>query len=306
MLYSEKFLSELRSTVKGMLLNGDIADICNVKELLKYSNIEFSDFIKPLFNEDSGGSTPLQRVTDDDINDRALNGILSGIREIDLKNAPEGINSKTLTNTYAVIVHGEVLKPDCDIITATSSSEHNLSDSDGNVPVPKRIKSKTGSNLVTLEPKYLPYFRRESSPGNLEGIVLVFPKSFIIEDLVTGELLYKNNLNVCKLLSLEEYDLISFNLDKDNKLVDIVTEGKAIDYIGKRIIDFAVLKDEDGYYLSTNIHGESLSDCGSSVDPYYIPNSVVEAYDIQEGDYIDLRLNKSDSAPRILSIRHIT
>lgn len=258
MLYSEKFLSELRSTVKGMLLNGDIADICNVKELLKYSNIEFSDFIKPLFNEDSGGSTPLQRVIDDDI------------------------------------------------ITATSSSEHNLSDSDGNLPVPKRIKSKTGSNLVTLEPKHLPYFRRESSPGNLEGIVLVFPKSFIIEDLVTGELLYKNNLNVCKLLSLEEYDLISFNLDKDNKLVDIAIEGKAKDYIGKRIIDFAVLKDEDGYYLSTNIHGESLSDCGSSVDPYYIPNSIVEAYDIQEGDYIDLRLNKSDSTPRILSICHIS
>lgn len=266
MLYSEKFLSELRSTVKGMLLNGDIADICNVKELLKYSNIEFSDFIKPLFNEDSGGST----------------------------------------NTYAVIGHDEVLKPDCDIITATSSFEHNLSDSDGNVSVPKKIKSKTGSNLVTLEPKYLPYFQRESSPGSLEGIVLVFPKSFIIQDLVTGELLYKNNLNVCKLLSLEEYDLISFNLDKDNKLVDIVTEGKAIDYIGKRIIDFAVLKDEDGYYLSTNIHGESLSDCGSSVSPYYIPNSIVESYDIQEGDYIDLRLNKSDSAPRILSIHHIT
>lgn len=302
MLYSEKFLSELRSTVKGMLLNGDIADICNVKELLKYSNIEFSDFIKPLFNEDSGGFytpardsvTSVRGVIDDDINDPAL------------KNVTEEINTKIPTNTYAVIGHGEVLKPDCDIITATSSSEHNLSDSDGNLPVPKRIKSKTESNLVTFEPKHLPYFRRESSPGNLEGIVLVFPKSFIIEDLVTGELLYKNNLNVCKLLSLEEYDLISFNLDKDNKLVDIVTEGKAIDYIGKRIIDFAVLKDEDGYYLSTNIHGESLSDCGSSVDPYYIPNSIVEAYDIREGDYIDLRLNKSDSAPRILSIRHIT
>ena len=266
MLYSEKFLSELRSTVKGMLLNGDIADICNVKELLKYSNIEFSDFIKPLFNEDNGGSTPQQRV------------VLPPVRRV----------------------------MDDDIITATSSSEHNLSDSDGNLLVPKRIKSKTESNLVTLEPKHLPYFRRESSPGNLEGIVLVFPKSFIIEDLVTGELLYKNNLNVCKLLSLEEYDLISFNLDKDNKLVDIATEGKAIDYIGKRIIDFAVLKDEDGYYLSTNIHGESLSDCGSSVDPYYIPNSIVEAYDIREGDYIDLRINKSDSAPRILSICHIT
>ena len=98
MLYSEKFLSELRSTVKGMLLNGDIADICNVKELLKYSNIEFSDFIKPLFNEDSGGSTPLQRVTDDDINDRALNGILSGIREIDLK-TPQRVLTLRLSQT---------------------------------------------------------------------------------------------------------------------------------------------------------------------------------------------------------------
>ena len=52
MLYSENFLNELRSTVKEMLLNGDILEICKVKELLEYSNIDFSDFIAPMLNDD--------------------------------------------------------------------------------------------------------------------------------------------------------------------------------------------------------------------------------------------------------------
>lgn len=49
MLYSDNFLNELRNTVKEMLLNGDIPQISQVKELLEYSNIEFGDFIEPLF-----------------------------------------------------------------------------------------------------------------------------------------------------------------------------------------------------------------------------------------------------------------
>ena len=51
MLYSNNFLNELRSTVKEMLLNGDISDICKVKELLEYSNVEFGDFIEPLLKD---------------------------------------------------------------------------------------------------------------------------------------------------------------------------------------------------------------------------------------------------------------
>ena len=39
MLYSDNFLNELRNTVKEMLLNGDIPQISQVKELLEYSNI---------------------------------------------------------------------------------------------------------------------------------------------------------------------------------------------------------------------------------------------------------------------------
>lgn len=52
MLYSDNFLNELRNTVKEMLLNGDIPQISQVKELLEYSNIEFGDFIAPLLNDD--------------------------------------------------------------------------------------------------------------------------------------------------------------------------------------------------------------------------------------------------------------
>ena len=52
MLYSNNFLNELRSTVKEMLLNGNILEINKVKELLDYSNIEFGDFIAPMLKDD--------------------------------------------------------------------------------------------------------------------------------------------------------------------------------------------------------------------------------------------------------------
>ena len=52
MLYSDNFLNELRSTVKEMLLTGNILEINKVKELLEYSNIEFSDFIAPILKDD--------------------------------------------------------------------------------------------------------------------------------------------------------------------------------------------------------------------------------------------------------------
>ena len=51
MVYSNSFLEELRSSVKDMLLEGDISEICKVKDLLEYSDISFSDFIKPLLKE---------------------------------------------------------------------------------------------------------------------------------------------------------------------------------------------------------------------------------------------------------------
>ena len=52
MLYSDNFLNELRSTVKEMLLNGNILEINKVKELLEYSNIEFGNFIAPMLKDD--------------------------------------------------------------------------------------------------------------------------------------------------------------------------------------------------------------------------------------------------------------
>jgi hypothetical protein len=53
MVYSDSFLEELRSSVKDMLLEGDISEICKVKDLLEYSDISFSDFIKPLLKEET-------------------------------------------------------------------------------------------------------------------------------------------------------------------------------------------------------------------------------------------------------------
>lgn len=53
MVYSNSFLKELRSSVRDMLLKGDISEICKVKDLLEYSDISFNDFIKPLLKEET-------------------------------------------------------------------------------------------------------------------------------------------------------------------------------------------------------------------------------------------------------------
>ena len=67
MLYSDNFLNELRSTVKEMLLNGNILEINKVKELLEYSNIEFGNFIAPMLKDDCSVSENLNVDFKDDL-----------------------------------------------------------------------------------------------------------------------------------------------------------------------------------------------------------------------------------------------
>ena len=292
MLYSNNFLNELRNTVKEMLLNGDISNICNVKELLAYSNIDFGDFIKPLFTEDCSVSTQKGTLEDDLV----------------------GIDTETFGNTIAVTKpSGEVLHfPTTPVVTVTPSSVHGHYGADGNLTVtPLETHPRTGYNSQELglleedepkkaEPKYMPYFHNMTSPGRLEGVVIYKLKAFIVEDLVTGELLYKHTHYIARLLNLEHGDVISFNIADENKLIDITREAKYEFNDGINVVyNCPVLQDEDGYYVPTDMNGRSLTEHGSPVSPYNIPYNVVDDYGIQEDDAVDLYI-QPNSIPYVL------
>lgn len=152
------------------------------------------------------------------------------------------------------------------------------------------------------EPKYMPYFHDVTSPGKLEGVVTYKLRAFIVEDLVTGKLLYKNTHHIARLFNLEHGDVISFNITDDYKLVDITREAEYDFEDGIKVVTKCpVLKDEDGYYVPTDMNGSSLTEHGSSVSPYNIPYNVVEAYGIQEDDSVDLYI-QPNSIPYVLYV----
>ena len=144
------------------------------------------------------------------------------------------------------------------------------------------------------------YFHRTNSPGKLEGVVVYKLKAFIIEDLVTGEMLYKNTHYIARVLGLMHGDVISFNVTDDNKLVDITREDVHDFDNGINVVtNCPVSKDEDGFYVPTDMNGRSLTEYGSPVSPYNIPYNVVEAYGIQEDDFVDLYI-QPNSIPYVL------
>lgn len=146
------------------------------------------------------------------------------------------------------------------------------------------------------------YFHRTNSPGKLEGVVVYKLKAFIIEDLVTGEMLYKNTHYIARVLGLMHGDVISFNVTDDNKLVDITREDVHNFDNGINIVtNCPVSKDEDGFYVPTDMNGNSLTEHGSSVSPYNIPYNVVESYGIQEDDSVDLYI-QPNSIPYVLYV----
>lgn len=61
------------------------------------------------------------------------------------------------------------------------------------------------------------------------------------------------------------------------------------------------MKDDDGYYVPTDMNGRSLTESGSPVSPYNIPYNVVDAYGIQEDDSVDLYI-QPNSIPYVLYV----
>ena len=307
MLYSENFLNELRNTVKGMLLKGDISDICRVKELLEYSNIEFSDFIAPMLKDDCS------------ISEYPKEGISN---ESDPQDGLVGVDTETFQNSVyfsgrggsGIVQFPKVQVPKTQSHIVQASSVHGHYDEQGNLIVtPLEVRPQEGYNPKELglleddkpkkvKPKYMPYFHDTTSPGQKEGVVIYKLKAFIVEDLVTGELLYKHTHYIAKLLNLEHGDVISFNIGDDNKLIDITREASYDFNDGINIVtNCPVLKDDDGFYVPTDMNGRSLTEHGSPVSPYNIPYNVVEAYNIKEDDSVDLYI-QPNSIPYVLYV----
>lgn len=294
MLYSDNFLNELRSTVKEMLLNGDIPQISQVKELLEYSNIEFSDFIAPILKDGCSVSENSSNDLEDDL---------------------VAIHAETIGNSFeARSLDGKHAFLSNNVVTVTAESSHGHYAKDGTyTEVPLEVRPQEGYNPKELgllddeenktpTPKYMPYSHDITSPGKLEGVVIYKLRAFIIEDLVTGKLLYKNTHHIARLFNLKHGDVISFNITDDYKLVDITRESEYDFKDGIKVVtNCPVLKDEDGYYVPTDMNGRSLTEHGSSVSPYNIPYNVVEAYGIQEDDSVDL-YTQPNSIPYVLYV----
>lgn len=290
MLYSDNFLNELRNTVKEMLLNGDIPQISQVKELLEYSNIEFGDFIEPLFS----GNYSSEKSEE-------------GLVAYDIESVPNNI---VFSKSDGSILHLPINKT----TVVESRSVHGHYAEDGTyTEVPLEVRPQEGYNpkeLGLLEeeegktptPKYMPYFHDVTSPGKLEGVVIYKLRAFIVEDLVTGKLLYKNSHHIARLFNLEHGDVISFNITDDYKLVDITRESEYDFKDGIKVVTKCpVFKDDKGFYVPTDMNGRSLTEHGSSVSPYNIPYNVVDAYGIQEDDSVDLYI-QPNSIPYVLYV----
>lgn len=294
MLYSNNFLNELRSTVKEMLLNGDINDICKVKELLEYSNVEFGDFIEPLLKDDCSVS---ETVGSDSKNDLVA---------IDMETCGNSFGAHSFDGKHTFLSNK--------VVTVTAESRHGHYAEDGTyTEVPLKVRPQVGYNPKELglledeepkkvKPKYMPYFHDTTSPGQKEGVVIYKLKAFIVEDLVTGELLYKQTHYIARMLNLQHGDVISFNVDDEGRMVDITREASYDFNDGINVVtNCPVLQDEDGFYVPTDMNGRSLTEHGSPVSPYNIPYNVVDAFGIQEDDSVDLYI-QPNSIPYVMYV----
>ena len=287
MLYSDNFLNELRNTVKDMLLNGNILEINKVKELLEYSNIDFGDFIAPMLKDDC---------------------IVSENSNNDLEDDLVAIDTETIGNSFeARSLDGKHTFLSNNVVTVTAESRHGHYAEDGTyTELPIEVRPQTGylesKEEETPKPKYMPYFHNTSSAGKIEGVVIYKLRAFIVEDLVTGQLLYKNTHHVARVLGLMHGEVISFNLDNLGRMCDITREDTYDFNDGINIVtNCPVLQDEDGFYVPTDMNGRSLTEYGSPVSPYNIPYNVVEAFGIQEDDSVDLYI-QPNSIPYVMYV----
>lgn len=260
MVYSDSFLEELRSSVRDMLLKGDISEICKVKDLLEYSNISFNDFIKPLLKEETTEATYNLGTSEDNVvsvNAKSCRGI--------------GVGSK----------QSKVISLDED-----ESKDEEVENTQ------KEIK-----------PVWCKYSSDSTIANKLQGIVLVNKQCFVIEDVQSGEALYRGNYFLLDMLQIKHGDVISFELN-GTYLEDVRREDHIDLKDGVKIVpNCPVYFDKEGAYVPSDQWGVSLRESGSSISPYNLNNGIISKYDIKDGDALDLFIREGEM-PYILWVRH--
>lgn len=260
MVYSDSFLEELRSSVRDMLLKGDISEICKVKDLLEYSNISFNDFIKPLLKEETTEATYNLGTSEDNVvsvNAKPCRGI--------------GVGSK----------QSKVISLDED-----ESKDEEVENTQ------KEIK-----------PVWCKYSSDSTIANKLQGIVLVNKRCFVIEDVQSGEALYRGNYFLLDMLQIKHGDVISFELN-GTYLEDVRREDHIDLKDGVKIVpNCPVYFDKEGAYVPSDQWGVSLRESGSSISPYNLNNGIISKYDIKDGDALDLFIREGEM-PDILWVRH--
>ena len=250
MVYSDSFLEELRSSVRDMLLKGDISEICKVKDLLEYSNISFNDFIKPLLKEETTEATYDIGTSEDNVvyvNAKSCRGV--------------GVGS--------------------DQSKLTTLDEEESKD----------------------KPVWCKYSSDSTIANKLQGIVLVNKRCFVIEDVQSGEALYRGNYFLLDMLQIKHGDVISFELN-GTYLEDVRRESHIDLEDGVKIVpNCPVYFDKKGAYVPSDQWGVSLSESGSSVSPYNLNNEIISKYDIKDGDALDLFIREGEM-PYIFWVRH--
>ena len=260
MVYSDSFLEELRSSVRDMLLKGDISEICKVKDLLEYSNISFNDFIKPLLKEETTEATYNLGTSEDNVvsvNAKSCRGI--------------GVGSK----------QSKVISLDED-----ESKDEEVENTQ------KEIK-----------PVWCKYSSDSTIANKLQGIVLVNKQCFVIEDVQSGEALYRGNYFLLEMLQIKHGDVISFELN-GTYLEDVRREDHIDLKDGVKIVpNCPVYFDKEVAYVPSDQWGVSLRESGSSISPYNLNNGIISKYDIKDGDALDLFIREGEM-PYILWVRH--
>lgn len=261
MVYSDSFLEELRSGVRGMLLKGDISEICKVKDLLEYSDISFGDFIKPLLKEETTEATHNIDTSEDNVvyvNAKSCRGVRSSI-------------SGVLSDEEVVSEKEEVALHEDEV------TEEN-------------------------KPVWCKYSNDSTIAHKLQGIVLVYKRGFVIEDVQSGEVLYRGNYYLLDMLQINHGDVISFELN-GTYLEDVRRENYINPEDGVKIVpNCPVYFDKDGAYVPSNQWGVSLRESGSKVSPYPLNNEIISKYDIKDGDALDLFIREGEM-PYILWVR---
>ena len=260
MVYSDSFLEELRSSVRDMLLNGDISEICKVKDLLEYSDISFSDFIKPLLKEETTEATYNLGTSEDNVvyvNAKSCRGVGIGSGQSKLTTLDE-----------------------------------------------EKSKDKEVENTQEeIKPVWCKYSSDSTISNKLQGIVIVNKRCFVIEDVQSGEALYRGNYFLLDMLQIKHGDVISFELN-GIYLEDVRRESHIDINDGVKIVpNCPVYFDKEGAYVPSDQWGVSLRESGSKVSPYPLNNEIISKYDIKDGDALDLFIREGEM-PYILWVRH--